>query len=89
MTGAPIEQVDVAVQLLPPVVDNPGLIARLAEARMAIGRFAGLAFAAYRADHADAFTLEGRDEPKRRKRSVGLGDITLLRRISGCGARGG
>jgi hypothetical protein len=49
---------EVAVQLLPNVVENPGLIKRLSEARLAIGRFAGLAFAAYRATHADAFTLE-------------------------------
>ncbi len=49
---------EVAVQLLPDVTENPDLIRRLADARLAIGRFAGLAFAAYRAAHADAFTLE-------------------------------
>lgn len=49
---------EVAVQLLPRVADNPGLLAKLADARRAIGRFAGLAFAAYRAVHADAFTYE-------------------------------
>jgi len=48
---------EVAVQLLPDVTENPGLIRRLADARLATGRFAGLAFAAYRAAHADAFTL--------------------------------
>jgi hypothetical protein len=46
------------VQLLPDITENPGLIKKLADARMAIGRFAGLAFAAYRSAHADAFTLE-------------------------------
>lgn len=49
---------EVAVQLLPAVADNPGLLAKLAEARRAIGRFAGLAFAAYRVVHAEAFTYE-------------------------------
>jgi hypothetical protein len=49
---------EVAVQLLPAVVENPGLITELAEARLAIGRFAGLAFAAYRTAHADVFKLE-------------------------------
>jgi len=49
---------EVAVQLLPPVSDNPGLIARPLDANIAIGRFAGLAWGAYREAHADAFTLE-------------------------------
>ncbi len=49
---------EVAVQLLPDVTKTPRLIEALADARKAIGRFAGLAFAAYRAAHAEAFTLE-------------------------------
>jgi hypothetical protein len=49
---------EVAVQLLPEVSDNPGLIARLSDATIAIGRFAGLAWAAYRAAHAEVFKLE-------------------------------
>jgi hypothetical protein len=49
---------EVAVQLLPDVTKNPELIKKLADARMAIGRFAGLAFAAYREAHADAFTFK-------------------------------
>ncbi len=49
---------EVAVHLLPDVTANPGLIARLSEARVAIGRFAGLAWAAYREAHPDAFNLE-------------------------------
>lgn len=48
----------VAVGLLPNVVENPTLISKLSEARIAVGRFAGLAFAAYRAIHAEHFIPE-------------------------------
>jgi len=49
---------EVAVHLLPDIADNPDLLSKLAEARVAAGRFAGLAFAAYRAAHEDVFTRE-------------------------------
>jgi len=49
---------EISVHLLPDIVESPTLIKKPTEARLTIGRFAGLAFAAYRAEHAEAFKLE-------------------------------